>query len=129
MNNAKQNYGTYTPPKMTTATTTGNPNIKVDISGNFGVSKDRLPRDKLNGLKVKLTPTSSTPMKPSPNREGHHPHNNKFNAITWQTYIGHFVFNQHDRGHSLYHQFRRLGEGVFARVYKTVRRNLNELLL
>ena len=122
MDNVKQNYGTYTPPKMTTATTTGNPNIKVDISGNFGVSKDRPARDKLNGLKVKLTPTSSTPMKPSPNHNGHHPHHNSFNAITWQAYIGHFVFNQHDRGHSLYHQFKKIGEGVFARVYKTVRK-------
>ena len=122
INNVPQNYGNYTPPKMTTATTTGNPNIKVDISGNFGVLKDgNTARDRLKNIKIKLTPTTSTPMK-SPNHHNNHLHHNSYSNVTWQTYIGHFVFHEHDRGHSLYHQFKKIGEGVFARVYKTQRK-------
>eukprot|EP01084_Bolivina_argentea_P295695 509153_1 len=75
-------------------------------------------RDTIKKLKVNLTPTTSTPIR-SPDRHNHHSYTN----VSWQTYIGHFVFHEHDRGHSLYHSFKKIGEGVFARVYKTVRKD------
>jgi len=44
-------------------------------------------------------------------------------VVTWKTYVGHIVFHEHERGHQLYQKFAKLGAGVFARVYRTVRKS------
>merc|ERR1719228_2952852 len=41
----------------------------------------------------------------------------------WQTYVGRIVFHEYERAHTLYEHFHRIGEGVFARVYRAQRKN------
>jgi len=66
-----------------------------------------------NSLAAAPAPAQSTPTRASsPGR-----------VVTWKTYVGHIVFHEHARGHQLYEKFAKLGVGVFARVYKTARKN------
>ncbi len=67
-----QNYGHYNPSKITTAHTAAK-----NIQNNN-------KKDKLKHIRIKLTPTTSTPIKS--------PHSNSYNNVKWQTYIGHLYF-------------------------------------
>jgi len=65
-----------------------------------------------NSLASAPTPAQSTPT--STSKLGR--------VVTWKTYVGHIVFHEHARGHQLYESFAKLGVGVFARVYRTARK-------
>ncbi len=95
-------------PQLASATTTGTTWIRPSNEST---------RERLKNIRINKA-TTSTPIKsPTPSKLCG-------NTVTWQTYIGHTVFHEHERGHSLYQKgtFERIGQGVFARVYKTKRK-------